>query len=228
MYSILLVEKNKEYAKKMQAALNEKTNEVTHVRSSIEGVAKLAQDPYEGLIIGCETLSDEDVLMIKTVQNLKPQIKSFVLAEQLPTEIELMAIKENVQFCMLKERALEVFIAYMDKEMENALVVGKVVDKEKLISQRDQLVIDQMARKVYKEGQEIKVSQKEYEILRMLLSNKEEVLSREDIVKNIWDVGIEDIHPRAIDGHIKRLRAKTDLQGIKTVRGHGYKWSENA
>lgn len=228
MYRILLIEKNPACATKVASVLKEPEYEIVQVTNSIEGIAMLTQKPFEGMILCAQKLSEQDIIMLHTVQSLKPQIKSFMLAEELDPELEKRAIDERVNFCALKSRDMSVTLKYIDRDMRVTSNYSEIRQDAKLTSAADRLIIDQISRKIYKDGTEVKVSQKEYEILRLLLSNCDKALSREEIVQKIWDIGIEKISTRAIDGHIKRLRSKLDLSSIVTVRGYGYKWSESA
>lgn len=70
---------------------------------------------------------------------------------------------------------------------------------------------------------EIELNHKEYSLLIYFIENKNRVLSREQILVNIWGYNFQgDI--RTIDTHIKTLRAKLLIcsEYIKTIRGSGY------
>ena len=78
------------------------------------------------------------------------------------------------------------------------------------------------------DGKKINLTKKEIEVLWMIASAPNKILSRDELLDNIWG---EDYFgdPRTIDTHIKRLRAKLNLNGqytwdIKTIWGAGYKF----
>lgn len=75
--------------------------------------------------------------------------------------------------------------------------------------------------------EEIKLPRKEFELLYLLASNKNKVVTRERIFEAIWgkDVIVVD---RTIDVHIRRLRKKIGKEYIQTVKGVGYKFVEEA
>ena len=85
------------------------------------------------------------------------------------------------------------------------------------------LVIDILKKKVYINDKEISLTKKEFEILILLLQNKNRVYSREDILNKVWhdEVLVLD---RTIDVNITRLRKKMDKYGknIVTRLGYGY------
>lgn len=71
--------------------------------------------------------------------------------------------------------------------------------------------------------EEIKLPRKEFELLYLLASNQNKVVTRERIFEMIWgkDVIVVD---RTIDVHIRRLRKKIGKDYIQTVKGVGYKF----
>lgn len=90
------------------------------------------------------------------------------------------------------------------------------------------LKVDPLGHKVYVDGEEIILNNKEYQLLELLIHNSKIVLSRETILDRIWGFDYEgDI--RTIDTHIKMLRAKLKNAGeyIKTIRGTGYCFEQN-
>ena len=72
-------------------------------------------------------------------------------------------------------------------------------------------------------GQPVEVKPKELEILKYLFLNEGRVLSREQIIENVWKESEEIPFDRVIDVYIKELRKKLKLDCIYTVRGVGYK-----
>ena len=72
-------------------------------------------------------------------------------------------------------------------------------------------------------GQLVEVKPKELEILKYLFLNEGRVLTREQIIENVWKESEEIPFDRVIDVYIKELRKKLGLDCIQTVRGVGYK-----
>lgn len=80
---------------------------------------------------------------------------------------------------------------------------------------------------VYINGQEIDLAPKEYSILKMLISNKNSVVSREKLITRIWGYDFEG-DERVLDNHMKKLRNALGPYGsqVKTVITKGYKLTE--
>jgi DNA-binding response OmpR family regulator len=77
------------------------------------------------------------------------------------------------------------------------------------------------------DGQPIRLTRREYELLRCLVENRNRVLSRDRLLERVW--GYERfIETRSVDVHVGRLRSKLGIAGhqIETVVGLGYRFVE--
>ena len=86
-------------------------------------------------------------------------------------------------------------------------------------------------RQVYKDEEEIALSKLEYKLLMYLIENKNHVLSKEQILSQIWDSDGKYVDNNTVSVNISRLRTKieddaSDPKFIKTVHGVGYIWKE--
>lgn len=72
-------------------------------------------------------------------------------------------------------------------------------------------------------GENIDINAKELEILKYLLDNEGQALTRTQIIDNVWKETDEIPYDRVIDVYIKELRKKLDLDCIVTIRNVGYK-----
>ena len=84
------------------------------------------------------------------------------------------------------------------------------------------LKIDLAAREVYREGVRVELTFKEFELLRLLMSRQGTVLTREEILGQVWGYDFVG-ETRTVDMHITTLRKKLGDGYISTVRGVGYK-----
>ncbi len=91
------------------------------------------------------------------------------------------------------------------------------------------LRLDPASHRVWRAGQEIVLTNKEYALLEFLLRNKNRVLTRTAIIEHVWDISYDPM-TNIVDAHIRALRAKIDRDFspplIATVRGAGYMLEE--
>jgi two-component system alkaline phosphatase synthesis response regulator PhoP len=97
-----------------------------------------------------------------------------------------------------------------EKSTANNIKIGNIeIDKEKYL--------------VIKDGKEITLPRKEFELLGLLVSKPGRVFKREEILNKVWgnDTIVGD---RTIDVHIRKLREKIGEDLFKTIKGIGYKF----
>ena len=103
--------------------------------------------------------------------------------------------------------------------------------KTQAVLEIGELRVDTVRALVTKGGQECFLSALEYRLLLFFLNHKGQVLSRNQLLEEIWDAAGEFVNDNTLTVYIKRLREKieTDPQNpeiIRTVRGLGYKLGE--
>ena len=101
----------------------------------------------------------------------------------------------------------------VEKKDENSLSIG-------------QLVINRDEYKVLKQGVELVLPRKEFELLFLLTSKPGKVFTRDEILNTVWGNDVV-VGGRTIDVHIRKLREKVGDQSFKTVKGVGYKFVVN-
>ncbi|MBL7906091.1 MAG: response regulator transcription factor [Bacteroidales bacterium] len=97
----------------------------------------------------------------------------------------------------------------VNAESENAILPDITIDREKYL--------------IVKDGKNIVLPKKEFELLVLLTSKPNKVFSREEIFAKVWgtDVIVGD---RTIDVHVRKIREKIGIENIKTIKGVGYKY----
>lgn len=76
-----------------------------------------------------------------------------------------------------------------------------------------------------KDGQELQLPRKEFELLALLVSRPNFVFKREQILEKVWGTEII-VGDRTIDVHIRKIREKIGNHYISTIKGIGYKFNE--
>lgn len=119
---------------------------------------------------------------------------------------------------------------YVAKPFRRAILVERakrLIGEHKKNREKDYvckgLRISQSECKVYTDGEECRLTAKEYQLLLLLMKNHGIALNRDMILEKIWGIGY-DGNDRTIDTHIKMLRHSIGDYGgyIRTIRGIGY------
>lgn len=80
---------------------------------------------------------------------------------------------------------------------------------------------------VFENGRQIELTALEYKLLSLLMQNAGRVVTRELIFEKIWDISGNFVNDNTLTVYIKRIRKKLDADIIKTVKGMGYKVTED-
>jgi two-component system OmpR family response regulator len=99
---------------------------------------------------------------------------------------------------------------------------GRAAERARIVV--GDLVLDDDAHRVWRGDREIELSPTEYRLLRLLMRNAGRVLSRPQIIEQVWDYGYA-IEQSGVETYISYLRRKLDdreARLIRTVRGVGY------
>lgn len=102
-------------------------------------------------------------------------------------------------------------------------LLRRTAKEETKLLKLDDLVIDHERHVVTVNNEPVDLTYKEYELLRLLMGSQGIVMTREVIMRSVWDTDFEG-ETRTVDMHIKTLRHKLGDYGsrIKTVRNVGY------
>ncbi len=86
------------------------------------------------------------------------------------------------------------------------------------------LTVDEPRHTVTVEGRDVVLTQKEFELLCLLLRNRGQVITRERLIEQVWGYAFTG-ETRTVDVHVRTLRQKLGPAGayVQTVRGYGYK-----
>lgn len=111
--------------------------------------------------------------------------------------------------------------AHLRRETRNDIVVGKTIKVGEIEIRTDSF-------EVFRKGEPIPFSTREFQLLQYLMENAGKVLTREQIFSSVWDTEYGDMGTVAVN--IKSIRDKIDPDNeyIKTVWGVGYKFVRSA
>ena len=155
---------------------------------------------------------------------------------------ELRAAGSDVPVLMLTARdAIEARVAGLDAGADDYLTkpfdFRELLARVRALTRRDRrplaparidvgdISIDVPARRVYRRGEEVSLTSREYALLEFLARRAGEVVGRAEIAEHVWDEHY-DPFSNVVDVYIQRLRRKLDEPGIpsaiRTRRGQGY------
>lgn len=129
-------------------------------------------------------------------------------------------------------KGLNISDGYMTKPFKLPILKAKI---ESILRRTDgleeklnykSLVLDEKNYRCLLDGEDINLTLKEYEVLKLLLQNRGNTLSRDKILEIIWDIDGDFIEDNTLSVTVKRLRKKLKEYSyvVETVRGIGYRF----
>ena len=185
----------------------------------LEAVAKTELNNYDCILI--------DIMMPK--MNGYDAVREIRKKDNTPI-LMISARREEYDKLLGFELGIDDYIVkpFSPKEVMarvKAIIKRSQVPQDQIIEGK--LIINKDARQVSFENQIIQLTNKEYDLLLYLVSNKNIAISRKDLLTNIW--GFDYFGDgRTVDTHIKMLRSHlgSAAEYIKTVHGFGYKFEK--
>jgi DNA-binding response OmpR family regulator len=188
------------------------------------GLLKIRSNPYDLILLDVmlPKLSGFDVCKATRSAGISTPI---ILLTARGEEIDkILGLEFGADDYMTKPFSVRELLARIKAILRRSQVV---VNKENISTSIGRLKVDFNAFYAQENNAEIKLSHKEFEILSFLYQNKNQVVSRYDLLKNVWGYD-EQPTTRTVDNFVVRIRQKVETNPnqpkiIITVHGTGYK-----
>ena len=179
-------------------------------------------DSLPDLILLDIMLPDEDGLSVlkKLRSNVRTRFLPVIMVTAKTTEIDkVKGLDSGADDYMTKPFGVMELISRVKALLRRT----KANSEDEVLYKFKEIVLDNEKHTVTVDGETCDLTYKEYELLRMFLTNIGIVINRERILERIWGTDFEG-ESRTIDMHIKNLRQKLKSVGkyIKTIRSVGY------
>lgn len=187
-----------------------------------EGLKEIKKGSYDFVLLDCNLPDGSGFELCKEVREFS-NIPMIMLTARDTEMDEIKALELGVNDFLSKPFSLGVLKARVKR------IWNEKAEPEKLIS--GIITIDKNTCRVYKNKEEIFLSKLEYRLLLYFLENKNHVLSKEQIVSQLWDTEGKYVDNNTVSVNISRLRTKIEKDAskpelIKTIHGIGYIWKE--
>ena len=225
--NILILSDDKIYSKMLQdyiANPNTKLKLKCNVIEDINQIDEVQSKSLANLII--IDIDSKFYRNIDSLNNIMNQvdlndIPKIVVSQSNNIEQKIHLFELGIDEFIAKPIIMPEFIA----KMKNLLKKYKKFLGEKIV-QVGEIKMNLINQTLEVSGTNIRLSSKEFDILRLLVENPNQIFTRKEILSSVWK-GAHFINERTIDVHINRLRIAlgkmtNSRSYIKTVRGAGY------
>jgi len=159
----------------------------------------------------------ETCIELRKITSLKQSIIAFLTARNEDYS-QIAGFDAGADDFIVKPIKPRVFISRVKALFRRFMAEEAIDDKMNFAG----MVINKARYTVLKNNQEILFPKKEFDLLWLLISRANKVVTRNEIFSNIWKDSSSS--SRSIDVHIRMIRKKLDIDKITTIKGVGYKF----
>ena len=221
MVKILLVEDNEIITKGLKYSLEQENFEIETAENIVTAKTKIKKQKYDLYLLDISLPDGNGYEICDYIKSKEDVPVIFLTAKDEESDV-VQGLDMGADDYVIKPFRTRELISriksvlrryYHEENKENQIKCGNIT-------------IDDNKAEVYQNGEKIIFTSLEYKILYLLMSNKNILVTREQILDKIWYVAVNFVNDNTLTVYIKRIRNKlNDKEGkiIQTVRGIGYK-----
>lgn len=221
---VLVVEDEQKVAGFIQKGLEEEGYDVELAYDGESGVEKAARGDFNLILLDIMLPKKDGIAVIKELREKNNSTPILCLTARDSVDDKVTGLDVGADDYLAKPFAFAELVARC-----RALIRRGTSDRGAEIHFAD-LRLDPVAHKVWRAGNEVDLTSKEYALMEYFMRNPNRVLTRAMIAENVWDYSF-DSFTNIIDVYVNYLRNKVDRgydkKLIHTVRGSGYVLKES-
>jgi len=218
---ILIIEDDLEAGRAMARGLAEAGHETTHAPDGVEGLAAATNGEFDVLVVDRMMPKMDGLTMVSTLRRDGDQTPVLFLSALGEIEDRVTGLKAGGDDYLVKPYALVELVARVE-----ALARRRETGAVQTTLRVGDLEMDLIGRTVHREGKEIDLQPREFQLLEYLMRNAGQPVTRTMLLEKVWEYHF-DPQTNVIDVHVSRLRSKVDKgfdrAMLQTVRGSGYR-----
>lgn len=218
-FRILLVEDEKQMSMFIEMELNHEGYEVDTAFDGREALKKSENKEYDLILLDIMIPNLNGIEVCRRIRKFS-YVPIIMLTAKSDVPDKVLGLDVGANDYLTKPFAIEELLARIRVYKRNNSIKGKF-DEIKI----KDIIMDNKTHQVWRSGKKIELTKKEYDLLNMLLLNKNIVLTREQLIGEVWGYDYPG-DTNVVDVFIRYLRSKVDDDFedklITTIRGVGY------
>lgn len=230
-HRILVVEDEKQNAKILKIELEYEGYEVVVAYDGKAGLQAALNEKLDLILLDVMLPEMNGIEVLRKIRIENTLIPVILLTARNMTMDKVAGLDQGANDYITKPFEMEELLARVRSCLrQNSIAVKASQEEDTILSFRD-LTVNLDTREVMRDGVSISLTPKEFDLLVYLLSNKNRIVTRDNILFHVWGYEYEG-ETNVIDVFIRHLRKKVE-EGfnetpiIQTVRGIGYTVKEN-
>ena len=218
MQKILVVEDDLDIQELLKNFLQEVGYEVSLASDGVEALSVFSASQFD-LVLLDVMLPKIDGFAVCELIRKQSQVPIIMLTALSGEEEQIRGLDLQVDDYITKPFSMPILIRKIAAVLRRSS--GPQEDEHKTISYQN-LVLDCDNYTATVNGIAYELTQREFEVLKELLTNQGRILTRQNLLDKLWRYDFYG-DERVVDTHIKNLRKKLRIEFIQTIRGVGYK-----
>ena len=225
MNRLFLLEDDLSLINGLSFALKKQGYEITVARTILEADVLWERGEYDLAVLDVSLPDGSGFDFCKKIRHTSKVPIMFLTAADEETDI-IMGLDIGGDDYITKPFKLAVFLSRINALLRRSENFGTAVTE----LNSGGICIQLLKGEVYKRGELVELTASEYKLLCLFMENPDQILSQEQILGRLWDVGGSYVDNNSLTVYIRRLRTKIEddpgkPKRIVTVRGMGYKWN---
>ena len=223
---ILLVEDDHSILRGLELNLTVEGYEVGTAAEGKTGLKRALDEPWDLLILDIMMPGPDGLEILRRVRASKKETGVILLSARGAEFDKVVGLDLGADDYLTKPFGLAELLARIKAVLRRrSQPVAPVTEG---VTSFGDVVIDRERRRVTKSAAEVSLTAREYEVLEYFLAREDRVVSREDLLENVW--GFQNLESnRTVDNFVSQLRAKLETNPDQpahflTVRGVGYRF----
>lgn len=219
MSRILIIEDQKRLQSSLRRGLEEERYEVVSALNGEEGYYLATIEAFDGLVLDLMLPGRDGLSILKDLRAHGFKKPVLILTSRDAVEDRVSGLDAGADDYLIKPFAFAELVARL------RVMLRRNPAERELILRADNLELDLVAHRVVRDGIELELSQREFELLEFLLRHRNMTVTRDMIGREVWKEP-DGVWTNVIEVYINSLRKKVEQpdqrQLIHTVRGVGY------
>jgi len=219
MSRVLVIEDQKKLLNSLKKGLEQEDYEVVAAATGEEGYYAATTQEFDALVLDLMLPGRDGMQVLRDLRAGGFTSPVLILTARDSIEDRVAGLDGGADDYLVKPFAFAELLARL-----RALLRRDVTGRE-LMLRADDLEMDLVARRVVRDGEEIELSQREFELLEYFVRHADAVVTRDMLERDVWKEP-HGVLTNVIDVYVRLLRKKIERRGsrqlIHTVRGVGY------
>ncbi|NMH27459.1 response regulator transcription factor [Flavobacterium silvaticum] len=218
---LLIVEDEPQLLAIIRKGFSEKNHDVSAALDATTALSLLSQHTFDAVILDVMLPDGNGIAICRDLRKNKNFVPVILLTALGSTENVVNGLDSGADDYMVKPFRFSELEARVNALVRRSSIENHQPDTIVI----DDLFIDNRTKKVKRGDDSISLTAKEFRLLHFLAKHRNNVVSREQILDNVWDINF-DMNTNVVDVYINYLRKKIDKPYkeplIHTVKGLGY------